>query len=136
MQAVTQGDRASLPTAAEPSAWGVYFPSDTYTAQDRRAQLIQELLAALATEQGWQLLSGGVRTAVQHLTACVVGLDYEQLMGLCDSPNLSAALKMQPAEGLLCLQAAVHEVRLATRACPTVCAETHCTTSPHSTLRE
>ena len=50
--------------------------------------------------------------AQQQLTACVVTLDYEQLLQLCDSPNLSAALEMQPAEGLTCLQAAVHEVCL------------------------
>jgi hypothetical protein len=48
---------------------------------------------------------------VQHLTACLVVLDYEQLLQLAnDSPNLSAALEMQPTEGLTCLQAAVHEV--------------------------
>lgn len=105
------GSAASTPPAApEPSAWGVYFPSSTYNASDRRAQLIQEILAALSTEAGWQLLSNGLK-AMQHLTSCVVALDYEQLLQLRDSPNLSAALEMQPAEGLACLQAAVHEVR-------------------------
>jgi hypothetical protein len=107
-QVFTQ-NAAAPAAAAEPSAWGVYFPSDTYTSQDRRAQLIQELLAVLGTEEGWLLLSSGLKSA-QHLTACMVALDYERLMQLCDSPNLSAALEMQPAEGLLCLQAAVHEV--------------------------
>jgi hypothetical protein len=95
--------------SAAPSAWGVYFPSDAYSPQDRRVQLIQELLTSLGTDAGWQLLSNGLRT-VQHLTACVVALDYEQLLQHCDSANLSAALEMQPTEGLLCLQAAVHEV--------------------------
>lgn len=96
------------PAPAGPSAWDVYFPHDAYTPQDRRAQLIQELLGALGTEAGWQLLSSCMR-AVQHLTACVVALDYEQLLQLCDSPNLAAALEMQPSEGLACLEAAVHE---------------------------
>jgi hypothetical protein len=105
---MTQGNSRGAPTAA-PSAWGVYFPSDAFSPQDRRAQLIQELLAALGTEAGWQLLSRGMR-AEQHLSACVVALDYEQLLQLCDSANLSAALEMQPSEGLTCLQAAVHEV--------------------------
>lgn len=109
---MTQGGNSrgsgAAPTAA-PSAWGVYFPSDAFSPQDRRAQLIQELLAALGTEAGWQLLSRGMR-GEQHLSACVVALDYEQLLQLCDSANLSAALEMQPSEGLTCLQAAVHEV--------------------------
>jgi hypothetical protein len=87
----------------------VYFPDDAYTPQDRRAQLIRELLGALGAEAGWQLLSSGMRAA-QHLTACVIALDYEQLLQLCDSPNLAAALEMQPSEGLACLEAAVHEV--------------------------
>lgn len=100
---------AGAAQSAAPSAWGVYFPSDAYSPQDRRVQLLQELLTSLGTESGWQLLSSGLRT-VQHLTACVVALDYEQLLQHCDSANLSAALEMQPAEGLLCLQAAVHEV--------------------------
>lgn len=102
-----QGHRGAAPAA--PSAWEVYFPHDTYSPQDRRAQLIQEILTTLSTEAGWQLLSGGIK-AVQHLSACVVMLDYEQLLQQCDSPNLSAALEMQPAEGLACLQAVVHEV--------------------------
>lgn len=107
MQAhVPQGTTFHASTA--PSAWGVYFPSSSYTPQDRRAQLVQELLSTLSTEAGWQLLRSGMR-APQQLTACVVALDYEQLVQLCDSPNLSAALEMQPAEGLTCLQAAIHE---------------------------
>lgn len=108
-----QGQMAPVNTGAAqtaaPSAWGVYFPSDAYSPQDRRVQLIQELLTSISTDAGWQLLSSGLR-AVQHLTACVVALDYEQLLQHCDSANLSAALEMQPTEGLLCLQAAVHEV--------------------------
>lgn len=104
---MTQGNSRGAPAAA-PSAWGVYFPSDAFSPQDRRARLIQELLAALGTEAGWQLLSRGMR-AEQHLSACVVALDFEQLLQLCDSANLSAALEMQPSEGLTCLQAAVHE---------------------------
>lgn len=107
MQAhVPQGTAVSA--SPVPSAWGVYFPSSSYTPQDRRAQLVQELLSTLSSEAGWQLLRSGMR-APQQLTACVVALDYEQLVQLCDSPNLSAALEMQPAEGLTCLQAAIHE---------------------------
>jgi hypothetical protein len=109
MQGQMAPANAGAAQSAAPSAWGVYFPSDAYSPQDRRVQLIQELLTSLATDAGWQLLSSGLRT-VQHLTACFVALDYEQLLQLCDSANLSAALEMQPTEGLLCLQAAVHEV--------------------------
>lgn len=113
MQAVhtnNNNNSSSGGPSPQPACWEVYFDSSSYSPQDRRAQLIQELLGALSSETGWQFLRSGMR-AVQHLTSCVVTLDYEQLLQLCKhSPNLSAALEMQPAEGLTCLQAAVHEV--------------------------
>jgi hypothetical protein len=97
--------------AAAPASWALFFPDSAYSPQDRRAQLLHEALAGLGTGAGWELLRSGLRPHKQ-LGSCVVHLDYPALLGVCDSANLSAALEMQPAEGLCCLQAAVHEVRV------------------------
>lgn len=110
MQTQVAPGGSSAPPTPRPAAWGVYFPDSSYTPQDRRAQLVQELLDAFSTEAGWRLLNGSLQPMPQ-LSACVVVLDYHLLLQICDSANLAAALEMQPAEGLLCLQAAVHEVR-------------------------
>lgn len=104
-----QARHLSTDTAAPaaPAAWSLYFPESAYVAQDRRALLITELLSALQSEQGWNIVQR-LQSVQQEY---VLQLDYQQLCQLCDSPDLAAALEMQPLEGLACLQAAVHEVR-------------------------
>lgn len=96
-----------------PASWQLYFPDATYVAEDRRALLITELLDALKTQEGWSIISGLQQTQHEY----VLQLDYQQLLQLCDSPDLAAALEMQPLEGLACLEAAVHEVRTMTTSC-------------------
>jgi len=106
MQAFGQRNVSAAAGAAAPSAWHVYFKDSAYTQQDRRALLIQELLAAFGTEQGWRLISN----VQQCQDGYVLPLDYLQLSEICDSPDLAAALEMQPLEGIACLNASVHEV--------------------------
>eukprot|EP00882_Tetradesmus_deserticola_P030670 GHRQ01034552.1.p1 GENE.GHRQ01034552.1~~GHRQ01034552.1.p1 ORF type:complete len:155 (-),score=52.30 GHRQ01034552.1:3-467(-) len=96
-------------TAAAPAAWALYFGDCAYVAQDRRALLVQELLVALKTDAGYELLAAGLQPVQQEY---VLELDYQRLTQLCDSADLAAALEMQPLEGIACLQAAAHEVRM------------------------
>lgn len=97
--------------AAPPKAWGRYFPQLAYQAGLRQAELVQELMSALSTDAGWQVLSAGLQ-ALPQFGSCVVLLDVQQLSALLqDDASLSAALSLAPAEGLACLQVAVHEVR-------------------------
>eukprot|EP00878_Enallax_costatus_P022251 GHUV01023595.1.p1 GENE.GHUV01023595.1~~GHUV01023595.1.p1 ORF type:complete len:290 (+),score=85.03 GHUV01023595.1:210-1079(+) len=96
---------SSAPAPATPAAWSFYFPDSAYVAQDRRALLITELLGALQSEEGWNIVKN-LQSVQQEY---VLQLDYQQLLQICDSPDLAAALEMQPLEGLACLQAAVHE---------------------------
>lgn len=105
MQARQLPTSAAAPAA--PAAWSLYFPDTAYIAQDRRAMLITELLGALQSDGGWMMLKA-LQSVQQEY---VLPLDYQQLCQLCDSPDLAAALEMQPLEGMACLQAAVHEVR-------------------------
>eukprot|EP00775_Hariotina_reticulata_P012205 gene12205-12342_t len=105
MQSIEQRSAQAAAGAAVPAAWHVYFKDSAYSQQDRRALLIQELLAAFGTEQGWRLISNVQQC--QH--GYVLPLDCEQLSEICDSPDLAAALEMQPLEGIACLNASVHE---------------------------
>lgn len=106
MQSFEQRSAQAAAGAAVPAAWHVYFKDSAFSQQDRRALLIQELLAAFGTEQGWRLISNVQQC--QH--GYVLPLDYEQLSVICNSPDLAAALEMQPLEGIACLNASVHEV--------------------------
>jgi hypothetical protein len=107
MESMQQQNGARGSTAAAPAAWGLYFGDCAYVSQDRRALLIQELLDALKTDAGYELLVAGLQPVQQEY---VLELDYQRLTQLCDSADLAAALEMQPLEGIACLQAAAHEV--------------------------
>ena len=72
-----------------------------------RAMLVHQLLPFFATSDGWTMLLGTQPT----LEGYCIEIDCQQLKERCKSPDLAAALDMQPLEGLSCLQAGVHEVK-------------------------
>jgi DNA helicase MCM8 len=88
-----------------PHSWNLYFDSE-YTADDRKALLIEELQKTLQTEAGWGLLQ---LAALRH-GKVVVELSFEALQSIYKSADLPVALEVQPGEALACLAAAVHEV--------------------------
>jgi hypothetical protein len=108
MESLRQHVTANSGNTAAPAAWALYFRDCAYVAQDRRALLVQELIDALQTDAGYELLRTGLQPVQQEY---VLELDYQRLTQLCDSADLAAALEMQPLEGIACLQAAAHEVR-------------------------
>lgn len=39
-----------------PAAWTLYFGEDSYTRDDRRAMLVEEILAVFQSQTGWDML--------------------------------------------------------------------------------
>ena len=91
---------------AIPSAWSLYFTEEEYSAEDRRAILLRDLLPRLATRASWLACN-----LLPHQMTGRHGLviAWEELQKVCDSSELSAALEMQPAEALACVGAAAHQ---------------------------
>lgn len=90
-----------------PRSWSLYFPEDEHAAEDRRAVLLQELIARLAPQAAWlaDRLHAGQTTGRHRLL-----ISFEELQNTCKSSELSIALDLQPVEALACLGAAAHEV--------------------------
>ena len=93
---------------AQPVCFNTYFSDVEYSAKDRRARLVQQLVEVFSAGRGWELLS--VARRVQQLVS--LELDYVRLQARCASADLTAALDLQPAEGINCISAACHEVWL------------------------
>jgi hypothetical protein len=104
MQAQVQAAHLS-PQEGLADTWEFYFPGSAYDPEDRRALLAKEVVKTLSTEAGWQQLKH-----VQYQQQYILHLDYEQLVQLCNSADLVAALEMQPVEALGSISAAAHEV--------------------------
>lgn len=69
--------------------------------------LVHQLLPFLGTSNGWKVLDA-MRPVLEGYA---IEIDCRLLMEGCQSADLTAALEMQPLEGISCIQAAVHEVR-------------------------
>ncbi|KAG2492281.1 hypothetical protein HYH03_009521 [Edaphochlamys debaryana] len=101
---------AGAPSGAPPASWADYFPPDEYKPSDRRAELIIELLAFLATSAGAKF--------VEALRPCGLGsysleVDFAALEYQGGSENLLPAFDGAPVEALGCLAVAVHEAAFA-----------------------
>jgi hypothetical protein len=91
--------------ATTPHGWTEAFPGEDYHQDDRRAQLIDDLLSFLATPSGREILAGTRLVG----TNCVLEVDLEQLLA-CPSDDLKVALDLQPAECLSCIVVGCTEV--------------------------
>lgn len=90
-----------------PLSWSEYFVEEEYAANDRRAILVHELIPRLRPLGTWL----AERLQPQRLTdRHTLSLRSDELQKVCDSPELFAALELQPLEALACLAAAAHEV--------------------------
>ena len=90
-----------------PAAWPRYFEDD-HAPDDRRAALVDELIAFFTSDAGAAFLDGGAARAVGGIA---LALDHSALVAAAGSPDLVASLEVQPDEGLACLACAAHEVR-------------------------
>ena len=98
---VTQQDRA-------PAGWDLYFESEDYSPQDRRAQLISELISHFRDHEAKAELIAS--TSFPQEGSCVVTVSMDRLISACRSGDLEAAIECQPLEGMACLAAAAFEV--------------------------
>lgn len=89
-----------------PLAWNLYFDEKDFDAQDRRAQLIQELAAFFSAVEGWTLL----HVAASWFDRVVIEIPWTELAQLCKSQDLFEALQHAPTEALSCIAAAAFEV--------------------------
>lgn len=97
----------TMAAGAPPSSWPRYF-DDEHAPDDRRAALVDELIAFFVSDAGAAFLErGGARVPA----GIAVALDHGALVAAAGSPDLVASLEVQPDEGLACLACAVHEVR-------------------------
>lgn len=98
-----------------PHAWSLYFPEEEFAQDDRRAQLIQDLVAHWSRDDAARadLLN---RTHFPQEGACAVTLAADALLQTRASADLEAALECQPLEALGCLAAAAYQVGLAEEA--------------------
>ncbi len=89
-----------------PKAWSEFFPGESFSAEDDRAVLIQQLKAFFSTDQGWTHLervkpSGDGRYSLP--------VDFSNLARQCESA-LQEALESQPSLALDCASIAIYEV--------------------------
>jgi DNA helicase MCM8 len=94
--------------AGPPAAWAHYFPPQEYARGDRRALLIQDLLAFF--------VSGGGHSFVEALRPAGNGgysleVDFAALEAQSGLVDLPAAIEGSPVEALGCMAVAAHEVR-------------------------
>ena len=92
-----------------PGAWSLYFDAEEYVKEDRRAQLISEMVAYFRGQSAREVLLS--RTFFPQEGTCIVALPLDFLLEACGSGDLEAAIDCQPLEGLCCLAAAAYEVR-------------------------
>eukprot|EP00884_Botryococcus_braunii_P012720 jgi/Botrbrau1/21449/Bobra.0216s0057.1 len=80
-----------------PRGWHDIFPEEQYSEEDRRSQLIRDLVEhLLKPETNW------ISQIRYHHTHFVLKINVEQLLE-CQSPDLQPALELQPLECLSCI---------------------------------
>lgn len=96
MEACAEG--ASRLSSA-PKGWDVYFSDEEYSAEDRRAELVQDLVEYFTTTGTLWFES----IKFHHTQHCTLEVDVEELLMQCKSPDLVPALELQPLECLSCI---------------------------------
>ena len=93
---------------SRPLAWPLYFAEVDYEQSDRRAVLLNILHDFFLTDTGSQFL----KAARPSISSNEVDLDvdFASLRRACHSPDLVAAMELQPHEALECLGAAAYQV--------------------------
>jgi hypothetical protein len=91
--------------SSAPRGWEECFPEETYSVDDRRAQLIADLAEYFSKPAtSW---TDRIRN---HHTHFSLHLDAEKLSE-CQSPDLQPALELQPLECLSCITISCLEVK-------------------------
>ncbi|KAK3255315.1 hypothetical protein CYMTET_35496, partial [Cymbomonas tetramitiformis] len=113
----SRGTRNRSLSNAPHFTWGIYFPGEKYSEQDRRANLIHRFSVFFSSDAGWRLLAQNVRCEDAVTGAIAVDVDFAALREKVHESNdvdlhvnLEAAFSMQPKEAMPCLAAAVHAV--------------------------
>lgn len=91
-----------------PEAWRLLFPAIQYHPEDRRAVLIRELIYGFTRAPGWAQLQAGLQRYGDGKFS--LDISFRALHELCPIDDVSAALELQPLEGLACISAAAHQV--------------------------
>lgn len=107
MDAPEPRQQARQALLAKPSAWDMYFGSDQFEHDDRRALLVRDLVQHFDSPPGWQQLLA----AVQWHARTLLDLDWQQLVQLAGNQDLQEAMLHAPAEALSCIGCAAYEVR-------------------------
>lgn len=99
------GEGASC-LASAPKGWHDYFSDEEYNAEDRRAELVRDLVEYFTTtETAWF-----ERIKIHHTQDCILEVDCEELLVQCKSPDLIPALELQPKECVSCIAISCLEV--------------------------
>ncbi|CAI5501867.1 unnamed protein product [Closterium sp. Naga37s-1] len=106
-----------------PISWTLYFPSEEFSPEDRRAELIKSLIDGFLTEKGQQLLQQADPKELSLFSRWTVSMESlkQHLQPACSAGQsdlgaaaelLLQALEAAPEEALACLGAAATEMFL------------------------
>ena len=97
---------AAVGAQQAPKAWLELFPGEPFSPSDDRAVLIQQLVAFLSTDSGWEFVK---RVKPNGDGRFSIPINFGALVQQCESA-LAEALDSQPALALDCVSVAAYEV--------------------------
>ncbi|CAI5467031.1 unnamed protein product [Closterium sp. Yama58-4] len=115
--------RPPVQASGVPISWTLYFPSEEFSPEDRRAELIKSLIDGFLTEKGQQLLQQADPKELSLYSRWTVSMEAlkQHLQPACSTGQtdlgaaaelLLQALEAAPEEALACLGAAATEMFL------------------------
>ncbi|GJP52996.1 hypothetical protein CLOM_g12145 [Closterium sp. NIES-68] len=121
-------NRPVVQASGVPISWTLYFPSEEFSPEDRRAELIKSLIDGFLTEKGQQLLQQADPKELSLLSRWTVSMESlkQHLQASCTTQEAASgssdlggaaelllqALEAAPEEALACLGAAATEMFL------------------------
>ncbi|CAI5514549.1 unnamed protein product [Closterium sp. Naga37s-1] len=116
-------NRPAVQASGVPISWTLYFPSEEFSPEDRRAELIKSLIDGFLTEKGQQLLQQADPKELSLFSRWTVSMESlkQHLQPACSAGQsdlgaaaelLLQALEAAPEEALACLGAAATEMFL------------------------
>ncbi|CAI5964336.1 unnamed protein product, partial [Closterium sp. NIES-64] len=116
-------NRPAVQASGVPISWTLYFPSEEFSPEDRRAELIKSLIDGFLTEKGQQLLQQADPKELSLFSRWTVSMESlkQHLQPACSTGQsdlgaaaelLLQALEAAPEEALACLGAAATEMFL------------------------
>ncbi|CAI6003192.1 unnamed protein product [Closterium sp. NIES-65] len=114
-------NRPAVQASGVPISWTLYFPSEEFSPEDRRAELIKSLIDGFLTEKGQQLLQQADPKELSLFSRWTVSMESlkQHLQPACSTGQsdlgaaaelLLQALEAAPEEALACLGAAATEL--------------------------